>query len=151
MARKYSGARGKSGSKKPAKKSTPTWMSYKPKEVEKLVVKLAKTGKTASQIGMHLRDVYGVPSVKVATKKTISQILKENKLDKKIPDDLMALIKKSIYLRKHLEKNNKDQPANRGLGLTDSKIRRLVKYYKKTGRLPEDWKFHPERIKMYVE
>jgi small subunit ribosomal protein S15 len=151
MARRYSGAKGKSGSKKPAHKAVPSWMNYKPKEVEKLVVKLAKAGKTTSQIGLHLRDTYGIPSVKIATKKSVSRVLKENKLEKPIPDDLMALIKKSIYLRKHLEKNKKDQASKRGLGLTDSKIRRLVKYYKKTGRLPEDWKFHPERVKMYVE
>lgn len=151
MARRYSGARGKSGSKKPAKKAVPSWMGYKPKEIEKLVIKFAKSGKNASQIGLHLRDAYGIPDVKTATKKSVSQILKENKLEKQIPDDLMALIKKSIYLRKHLEKNTKDQTAKRGLGLTDSKIRRLVKYYKKKGRLSEDWKFHPERVKMYVE
>jgi len=151
MARRYSGAKGKSGSKKPVSKAMPTWMSYKPKVIEKIVIKLSKAGETASQIGMHLRDAYGIPSVKVATKKTISKILKENKLEKQIPDDLMALIKKSIYLRKHMEKNKKDQTVKRGLGLTDSKIRRLVKYYKREGRLPEDWKFHPERIKMYVE
>ena len=151
MARRYSGAKGRSGSKKPAGKNTPSWMSYKPKEIEKLVIKLAKMGKTTSQIGLYLRDVYGVPSVKTATKKSISQIMKENKLEKTIPEDLMSLIKKSIYLRKHLETNKKDQAAKRGLGLTDSKIRRLVKYYKRTGRLPEDWKFHPERIKLYVE
>lgn len=151
MARRYSGAKGKSGSKKPVNKVVPAWTSYKPKEIEKLVTKIAKSGKTASQIGLFLRDVYGIPSVKVATKKTIHQILKENKLEKKLPDDLMDLIKKSVYLRKHLEKNKKDQPAKRGLLLTDSKIRRMVKYYKKKGRLTEDWKFHPERIKMYIE
>lgn len=151
MARKYSGARGKSGSKKPANKAVPSWVVYKPKEIEKLVVKLAKAGKTASQIGLYLRDVYGVPDVKTATKKNISQILKENKLEKTIPEDLMSLIKKNISLRKHLESNNKDQAAKRGLELTDSKIRRMVKYFKKTGRLSEDWKFHPERVKLYVE
>jgi len=124
---------------------------YKPKEIEKLVVKLAKAGRTASQIGLYLRDAYGIPDVKNATKKSISQILNENKLQKTIPEDLMALIKKNISLRKHLESNNKDQTAKRGLELTDSKIRRMVKYFKKTGRLPEDWKFHPERIKLYVE
>ncbi len=151
MARKYSRAKGKSGSKKPINKVTPSWINYKPKEIEKLVIKLSKAGKTASQIGMHLRDTYGVPSVKIATKKTILQILRENKLEKQIPEDLMALIKKSIYLRKHLEKNKKDMASKRGLELTDSKIRRLAKYYKRTKKLPEDWKFHPERVKMYVE
>lgn len=151
MAKLHSRARGKSGSKKPAVKSVPSWMNYKPKEIEKLVLKYAKTDMTASQIGLYLRDVYGIPSVKTATKKSVSQILKENKLEKKIPEDLMNLIKKSIAIRKHMERNKKDQAAKRGLMLTDSKIRRLSKYYIRVGRLPEDWKFHPDKIKLYVE
>ncbi len=151
MARIHSRARGKSGSKKPIVKRVPSWMSYKPKEIEKLVIKLAKAEKSTSQIGMHLRDAYGIPDVKVATKKRVTQILRESKLEKKIPEDLMNVIKKSIAIRKHMERNKKDQAAKRGLLLTDSKIRRLAKYYIRTGRLPEDWKFHPERIKLYVE
>ena len=151
MARKYSGAKGKSGSKKPVVKAVPTWMSYKPKEIEKLILKLAKMGKNASEIGIFLRDNYGIPDVRVATKKKISQILEENKMGKTIPDDLMALIKRNIAVRKHLEANHKDQTAKRGLELTESKIRKLIKYYKKTKKLPADWKFQPERIKLYVE
>ncbi|MFC1801708.1 30S ribosomal protein S15 [Nanoarchaeota archaeon] len=151
MARMHSRARGKSGSKNPTEKKVQTWMNYKPKEVEKLILKLAKTGKTTSEIGLYLRDSYGIPSVKAVAKKTILQILTENKIIKKIPEDLMNLIKKNIYLRKHLEMNHKDMAAKRGLELTDSKIRRLMKYYKKKKKLSEDWKFHPEQIKLYEE
>jgi len=35
--------------------------------------------------------------------------------------------------------------------LTESKIKRLVKYYKNTGKLSEDWKFDPQKAKMYIE
>lgn len=151
MARKYSRARGKSGSKKPVEKNIATWVRYKPKEVEKLIIKLAKSGNRAGEIGLYLRDNYGIPSVRVITNKKITQILEENKLGKKIPEDLMNLIRKNISLRTHLEKNHHDMAAKRGLEITDSKIRRLVKYYKDKKRLPEDWKFHPEQIKLYEE
>lgn len=151
MARKYSGKKGKSGSKHPVEKTIPSWMGYKPKVIEKLIIKLAKAGKASSEIGLFLRDSYGIPSVKTVAGKKIGQILKAGKLEKTIPEDLMALIKKSIAIRTHLEANHKDMTAKRGLLLTDSSIKRLVKYYKKTGRLPADWKFQPERIKMYIE
>lgn len=151
MARMYSRNKGKSGSTKPIKKSIPTWLRYKPKEVELLITKLAKEGKTASQIGTTLRDVYGIPDVKLVTKKTITSILKEKKLAKDIPEDLMALIKKAILIKKHLESNKQDQPAKRGLTLTESKINKLISYYKKTNALPIDWKYEPDRIRFLID
>jgi small subunit ribosomal protein S15 len=151
MARKYSGARGKSGSTKPSKKITPTWIQHKPKEIELLIVKLAKEGKSPSAIGLQLRDTYGVPDVKVATGKSITTIMKEKSLQKEIPEDLMALIRRAVLLRKHLGENKHDMSAKRGLLLTESKIKKLIKYYKGTGRLPLSWKYDPERIRLVVE
>ena len=151
MARMHSRDKGKAGSTKPAKKTLPTWSSYKPREVEMLVLKHAKEGKTASVTGLILRDMYGIVDVKLITKKSISQILKEKKLLKKIPEDITALIKKRINVQKHLDENHKDEAAKRGLKLTDSKINRLVKYYKKTERLPLSWKFDPKKASMFVE
>lgn len=149
MSRMYSRAKGKSGSKKPSAKMQ-SWVRVKPKEVEMLIAKLAKEGKTTSQIGIYLRDVYGVPDVKLITSKKITQILNEKKLSPKIPEDLYALIKRSIAIRKHLEENKKDQPAKRGLTLTESKILKLVKYYHKNGTLPKDWRYDPKNIKILV-
>ena len=126
-------------------------MRYKEKEIEKLIIKLAKAGTSASEIGMSLRDIYGIHNVKTATGKSVTQILSENKLAKELPEDLLALIKKLVEVKKHLEKNRQDKTAKRGLQLTESKIRRLIKYYKNSKKLPADWKFNPEKIKMYVE
>ena len=116
-----------------------------------LVMKLAKEGKTASEIGMMLRDMYGIPDVKLVTQKKITAILKEKSLSPQIPDDITALIRKRIALQKHFDENHKDMPAKRGLRITDSKINRLVKYYKKSGRLPLEWKFNPSQASMYVD
>ena len=103
MARMHSRKKGVSRSTKPSKKVAPSWMKYKSKEVELLVVKYAKEGKNASQIGIFLRDEYGIPDVKLVTKRSITDILKEKKLLKEIPEDLMALIRKAVLIRKHLD------------------------------------------------
>ncbi|MBW2991736.1 30S ribosomal protein S15 [Candidatus Woesearchaeota archaeon] len=150
MARMHSGARGKSGSTKPVQRTKQIWVRYKPKEAEFLIVKLAKEGKTPSQIGIVLRDLYGIPDVRVMLEKSITQILEEKKLLPELPEDLMALIKKSIMLRKHMEINKNDKTAFRGLQLTESKIKRMVKYYKKSGKIKEGWKYDPEKIKLVI-
>jgi len=151
MARKYSGKHGKSGSKKPVSKKAPSWVRVKPKEVELLIVKLAKEGKTSSQIGLHLRDSYGVPSVRSISKKKVGQILAEKNLVPKLPEDMTSLIRRSITIRKHLEQNRKDRTAKRGLEITESKIRRLERYYKSIGRLSQDWKYDPKTTSIYLE
>ncbi|MBS1266611.1 MAG: 30S ribosomal protein S15 [Candidatus Woesearchaeota archaeon] len=151
MARFYSRKKGKSGSKKPLQDRKLTWIRYKKKEVEILVIKLAKEGHSQSKIGLILRDTYGVPDVKSITGKRISQILKDRNQQSEIPEDLLSLMRKYVAVKKHIEDNHKDETAKRGLELTNSKIKRLVKYYKKSGRLAADWKYNPENIRMYVE
>lgn len=151
MARGYSGSKGRSGSKKPVNATLPSWVRYKAKEVELLVTKLAKEGKNGSQIGMHLRDVYGVPSVRLVTGKKVHKLLEEKNLEKKLPEDLLSLIERAVQIRKHIESNHKDQPAIRGLALTEAKISRLVKYYKATERLSADFKYRPENARFYLE
>lgn len=151
MARMYSRRKGKAGSKKPVKKVKPVWIRYTAKEIEQLVVKLVKAGKSASEIGIILRDTYGVPNVKTLTKKKISKILEENKVGPKLPYDLVALIKRDIAIMKHLDTNKKDMTARRGLMLTESKIRRLTKYYKGVGKLPSDWSYDRSKAKLLIE
>ncbi len=150
MARKYSGAKGRAGSKKPIKKIIPSWIRYGGKEVEMLILKLNKEGQTPSQIGLHLRDVYGVPDVKTLCKKSITQILAEKKALSALPEDLTSLIKKLTLIRKHLDENSQDKVALRGLQITESKIQRLIKYYKGTGRLAKDWTYDVNKAKLYV-
>ena len=42
-------------------------------------------------------------------------------------------------------------PTRRGLLLTESKIKRLTKYYKRIGKLPADWTYSRENIKLLLE
>jgi small subunit ribosomal protein S15 len=150
MARMYSRKKGKSGSTKPIKKVKSAWVRYSAKEVEQLTLKLAKMEKTSSEIGLILRDSYGIPDVKLVTKKTITKILKENKLGSKLPEDLTSLIQKSIRLMKHLDSFKKDETVKRGLIITESKINKLANYYKKTGKLEKTWKYDRSKAKMLV-
>ena len=74
----------------------------------------------------------------------------ENKLSSKLPEDILALIKKEIDLMKHLEENKKDVSAKRGLKLTESKIHRLVKYYKRKGILESNWSYDRDKAKLLI-
>ncbi len=151
MAKMHSRGRGNSGSKKLLNPIKPTWVRYKPKEIEMLVGKLAKEGKTSSEIGIILRDSYGIPSIKLITGKRLQEVLEEKKLNPKLPEDLMSLMKRSVLIRKHLENFRQDMTAVRGLQLTESKIKRLVKYYKQIDKLAPDWKYDPSAVKLYTE
>ena len=151
MARMHSRKHGKSGSKKPLKKSLPVWLRYNSKEVELIIARLAKEGKNDSEIGITLRDTYGIPDVRLLFKKKLSEILKEKGITSEVPDDLTALIRKSVSIRKHMEDNKKDQTAKRGLNLTESKIKRLTKYYKKTRKLSSEWKYDSERAGFFMK
>ena len=53
----------------------PDWVPLKATEIEDLVEKFAKDGVTPAMIGMILRDQYAVPNVKLATGKTVTEIM----------------------------------------------------------------------------
>lgn len=121
-----------------------------PNDIELLVVELAKKGYTPSMIGIILRDQFGIPLVKQVTGKKIVEILREHGAAPTIPEDLMMLMKRAVNLRRHLEEHPKDMHSKKGLIEIESKIHRLVKYYKSRGVLPPDWKYKPEKAKILV-
>ncbi|MEM0010273.1 MAG: 30S ribosomal protein S15 [Candidatus Bathyarchaeia archaeon] len=133
--------KGRSHSTRPVGKRPPTWCKYTPEEVVALVIKLAKDGNPPSKIGVILRDQYGIPLVKPIVGKSILEILKENGLAPKMPEDLENLIKKAIRIAAHLQKNRKDKHNRRALQLVESKIHRLAEYYKERGILPPNWEY----------
>lgn len=151
MARMHARKKGKAKSHPPLQAEKPTWIAYEGKEIELLVAKLAKEGNTSSEIGTILRDSYGIPSVKQICGKSIAAIMQEKKLAKELPEDLLSLIKRAVEIRKHMENNRQDMTAKRGLQRTESKIQRLVKYYKEAKVLPVDWKYDYESVKVYAD
>lgn len=151
MAKRFSRKHGKSGSNVVKDKTQPSWIKYKPKEIEALILKLHKAGNSSSKIGIILRDSYGIPDVKIVSGKKITEILKENKVSFKLPEDLTNLIKRHISLTKHFESNHHDMSAKKGLQFVESKIKRLTKYYIKKGILPKGWRFEKKKAKLLVE
>jgi len=150
MARMHARKKGKSSSKRPIKKEIPKWFKMKPKEVTDLVLEFFKKDKSMSEIGLILRDQYSVPSVTLVTGKTIKQILKDAGLLAKYPEDLMNLMRKAVNLKKHINLNKKDNHNRRALQLIESKIRRLIKYYKSVKELPMDWYYTPEKAALII-
>lgn len=151
IARMYSRKHGKSGSKRPLRDKTPKWVRYKKKEIEKLVLKMAKDEKSCAEIGLILRDQYGIPNVREAAGKKVTVILRENGITSQYPEDMMNLMKKALKIKEHLEEHRHDPFATRGLELTESKIRRLGKYYRRKGVLPDKWKYDPHKLKLIVK
>ena len=150
MARRYSGKHGKAGSKKPEDKTPKPWLTYTKEEIEQLIIKLAKSGNQSAKIGGILRDSYGVPGVKDITGKRIAKIIADNKLNPKLPEEITNLMKRYLLITKHIEVNKQDMTAKRGLLITESKIRRLTKYYKRKGVLSEGWHYNKEISKVTI-
>lgn len=150
MARMHSRKCGKSGSTRPARLEKPTWVELSPEEVENEVVKLARRGQSKSMIGTIMRDSRGVPLVKLVTGKKVTQILEENEIKTPLPEELANLVRKALSIRKHLETNHKDLEAKKGLNRNESKIYRLIKYYKKKNVLAPDFKYDPEKIRTLI-
>ena len=120
----------------------PAWFKYEPEEVEALVLKLSKEGNSPSLIGQILRDKYGIPLVSQVVERRLEHIIPEESRTK-LPEDLENLLRKATSATRHLEKNRKDYPNKRDLALIESKIHRLVSYYRDIGRIPKDWTYKP--------
>lgn len=142
--------KGKSASQKPMGKTSYAWVQADKAAVLKAIEKLSKEGKSEADIGRILRDEYGVPSVKVLFGSKLSRLLKENNLQKEYPSDLMHLIQKAVRLSSHLGLNKRDLHNRMKLHNIESKIKRLVYYYR-GNRLPADWKYDAEKAALLVK
>ena len=112
----------------------PEWVTYSDEEIEEMILKFNREGKSTSEIGIILRDQYGIPSVKDVTGERITQILARNGQAGTYPEDLLNLIRRAVNIRDHLEENPKDLHSKRGLTIIESRIRRLASYYVSEGK-----------------
>jgi small subunit ribosomal protein S15 len=126
--------RGSSDSDTPVTDDPPEWSDVDAERIEERVVELAEEGHDPSEIGLTLRDagVEGtpIPDVKLATGKKITEILAENDAGPDLPEDLRNLMEKAINLREHMQENPQDHQNKRALQNVESKVRRLVNYYR---------------------
>ncbi|MCK5344118.1 MAG: 30S ribosomal protein S15 [Candidatus Heimdallarchaeota archaeon] len=150
MGRMHTRRKGKSSSKRPLRETPPEWNKRTPEWVTEKIIELSKAGMGASAIGLILRDEFGVASVRQITGKRVAQVLGENNVRPKLPEDLMNIIRRAVTLRKHLEDHHHDLHGKFGLTKMESKIFRLSKYYRREGVLESDWKYSPDRAALLV-
>jgi small subunit ribosomal protein S15 len=148
MARMHARKKGKSSSRRPFKTENPAWVPLKGAEVEDLIVKLAGDGHNSAMIGLILRDQHAVPNVKLATGKSLTDIMKEKGIMQELPEDMSALLKKVIGLNAYLKHNPRDLHNKRNLQLLEAKIRRLERYYKNNGVISDSWKYSLDRAEL---
>ena len=151
MARMHSNGKGSSGSKKPDSTAPSAWSNSDKKEVEKLIVELSNAGYSNASIGTILRDRYAVPDVRLVMGERISKILLRNDITTSYPEDMMNLMRRALGLIDHLNNNSKDLHNRRQLSLCESKIRRLSRYYKRNGTLPDSWTYKRDQLRLMVE
>ena len=122
------------------------------KEIYDVIEDLTKKGKTTAEIGLHLKQKFGVKNVLETTGKKIGKVQAELGLKKdKLPDELLYLIKKSVKLIKHKEDNKKDMTAKRGYQKTVSKIKRLRKHYINKKKIDSNWRYSDDSAKLLVK
>ncbi|MFB1005483.1 MAG: 30S ribosomal protein S15 [Candidatus Poseidoniaceae archaeon] len=152
MARMYKSRKGKSGSSKPFVSEAPEWSNTDAKAVTELILDLGKAGKSSADIGTILRDQHAVPDVRLVLGKRIGAVLAENDIGGTYPEDMMNLMRQAVGIINHVSSgNHKDLHNQRSLEITEAKIRRLANYYKSEGRLPSDWRYKREELRLMVE
>ena len=151
MARMHSKGKGTSGSSKPNNDVVPSWAESDKGTVEELILKYAKDGHSSAKIGTMLREMHAVPDVRLVMGERISQTLTRNDITSTYPEDMMNLMRKALSLIDHLGSNRKDLHNRRQLELCESRIRRLARYYKETGRLSSSWAYKRDQLRLMVE
>ncbi|KAF2322776.1 hypothetical protein GH714_030606 [Hevea brasiliensis] len=96
-------------------------LKISPQDVEENICKLTEKGLTP-QIGVILRDSYGISKVKSVTGSKILRIIKAHGFAPEIPQHLYHLIKKVVVIRKHSERNREGKDSKFRLILVESRI-----------------------------
>lgn len=152
MARMYKSRSGKSGSSKPFVSEAPSWSNTDKADVTEIILGLAKAGKTTAEIGTILRDQHAVPNARLVIGMRIGQLLESHDVGGNYPEDMMNLMRQAVAIINHLGAgNHKDLHNKRSLELAEAKIRRLARYYIGEGKLPSDWRYKREELRLMVE
>src|SRR5207249_1481922 len=93
MARLHAHRKGKSGSTRPFLKANPEWVAMEKADIEETIFRLHQEGLSAAAIGVRLRDGFGVPSVRLATGRSLLEILRSKGAKFALPEDLAGLIR----------------------------------------------------------
>lgn len=149
MARLHTRKHGKAKSRKPVVSEVKNEADRR--EVEAAILDYAKQGMSGSAIGQRLKKEHGVGYIKPFLGKRLDQFLAEKGTRKELPDDLMALMRKAVGMRRHLAGSHGDVYGRVRLQRVEAKIWRLGKYYRGSGRLPGNWKYDPEQAALMMK
>ena len=112
----------------------PPWLKIKEEEIKKIIAELAKKHPPA-EIGLILRDQYGVPTTKLYGKK-LKQYLKELNLNSN--PDLENAEKKLEKIKTHLKTNITDRKAKHKIQKAQSSLNRQKRYFAKKQKKKEE-------------
>merc|ERR1719333_1638604 len=146
----HSNGKGISRRSLPYRKAPPSWVQISASDLTEQICKMAKRGQSPSQIGVVLRDRFGIPQVKGVTGSKILRILKVNGVAPQLPEDLYHLIKKAVNIRKHIEKFRADKDGKFRLILIESRIHRLARYYRSVKSLPPTWRYNSKKADTFI-
>ncbi|MFH0818188.1 MAG: 30S ribosomal protein S15, partial [Candidatus Micrarchaeota archaeon] len=79
------------------------------------------------------------------------EIMRASGVKMDYPEDILNLITKAVKMRKHITANKSDVHNRSKLGHVESKIKRLVRYYVSSGKLPAGWSYDPEKAALLVK
>ncbi len=108
----------------------PTWVKMTETELKAVIGDLA-TKYPASQIGMILRDQYGIPTTRVFGKK-LCDYLKDLGIEYR--EDLVNASKKVDSLKEHNKNNISDKKAKHKLQKAQAHLNKTKKYYGVSGK-----------------
>jgi small subunit ribosomal protein S15 len=103
----------------------PVWLKMTEEELKKLIVELADKYQPA-QIGLILRDQYGVPTTRVFGKK-LSAYLKE--MGKESNTEIKNVEQKVHIMKEHLKRNVQDKKAKHKIQKANSRLNKMKKYF----------------------
>lgn len=103
----------------------PAWIKMKEPELKKTILELSAKY-APSQIGLVLRDQYGIPTTKVFGKK-LKAYLTELGIDRN--EDLENAEKKVEGIKEHLKNNITDRHAKHKLQHVQSRLNIIKKYF----------------------
>lgn len=108
-----------------AKLEKPTWVKMKEPELKKTILELSEKY-SPSQIGIILRDQYGIPTTKVFGKK-LKAYMKELGIERN--EDLENAQKKVNNMKEHLKNNVTDRKAKHKLQHAQSRLNIIKRYF----------------------
>ena len=149
MARLHTRRHGQSKSKKPTEDKVQNTVEQQ--KAEELILDYQKQGMRQAMIGQVLKDKHSVGYLKPLLGKRLGAFLKEKGLSKELPEDLLDLMRKAVIMHRHLTTNHQDVHNMTRLHRVESKIWRLTKYYKSTGRLPREWRYDPAQAALIIK